>query len=203
MAADILITVLVYSTPPPPFRANCSALALACRWVQIGDVWYGIHDDRQKTGLVHEHNSTRRGRKFRQWRNPLDVYHDLELFQRFKFPRCELLEVIDEYNDDLQYVASTKGSLSAFVGGRSCTCVCFNSLCYIRLRGRLLFHFVVYWCGNCKAFWAFFGFFFLSFLLFLVCLFFLSEKYDALKYYYHYITLLFLVQIIIVLRFAF
>ena len=170
VAADILITVLVYSPPPPPKKKNPIPSKLLCAGVSLplgtNSRWYGINDDRQKTGLVHEHNSTRRGRKFRQWRNPLDVYRGLELFQRFKFPRCELLEVIDEFNDDLQYAASTKGSLSAFVGARSCTCVCFSSLCYIRLRGRLLFHFMVYWCGNCKAFWAFFGYFFFLFFCF-------------------------------------
>ena len=32
MATDILITVIVYNTSPP--RVSCSALALACRWVQ-------------------------------------------------------------------------------------------------------------------------------------------------------------------------
>ena len=53
----------------------------------------------------------------------LDAYDDLGLFQRFWFPRRELLEVIDEFNDDLQYLASTKRSSCALVGGRSCTCV--------------------------------------------------------------------------------
>ena len=32
MATDILITVIGYNTSPP--RVSCSALALACRWVQ-------------------------------------------------------------------------------------------------------------------------------------------------------------------------
>ena len=40
------------------------------------------------------------------------MYDDLGLFQCFWFPRCELLEVIDEFNDDLQFLALTKGSLS-------------------------------------------------------------------------------------------
>ena len=55
------------------------------------------------------------------------MYDDLGLFQRFCFlffGRREVLEAIDEFND-LQYLASTKGSSSALVGGRSCTCVCF------------------------------------------------------------------------------
>ena len=33
VATDILITVIVYNTSPP--RVSYSALALACRWVQI------------------------------------------------------------------------------------------------------------------------------------------------------------------------
>ena len=53
------------------------------------------------------------------------MYDDLGLFQRFGFfGRREVLEEFDEFND-LQYLASTKGSSSALVGGRSCTCVCF------------------------------------------------------------------------------
>ena len=52
------------------------------------------------------------------------LYDDLGLFQRSRFPRRELFEVIDESVDDLQYLASTKWSLSALVGGRSCICVC-------------------------------------------------------------------------------
>ena len=51
------------------------------------------------------------------------MYDDLGLFQRFGFPRRELLEVIDEFNDGFQYLALAKRSLSALVGGRSCTCV--------------------------------------------------------------------------------
>ena len=73
----------------------------------------------------------------------LDVYDDVGLFQPFGFPRGrELLEVIDEFNDDLQYLASTKGSSSALVGGRSCTCVCFIvllSFCYLLLLLLLFF----------------------------------------------------------------
>ena len=66
-----------------------------------------------------------RDRKFGDWIKPLDVLDDLGLFQRFCFfGRRGVLEAINEFND-LQYLASTKGSSSALVGGRSCTCVCF------------------------------------------------------------------------------
>ena len=69
------------------------------------------------------------------------MYGDLGLFQCFWFPRRELLEVIDEFNDDFQYLASTKGSLSALFGGRSCTCVvkCTSLETFF-----FLFHFMVY-----------------------------------------------------------
>ena len=66
--------------------------------------------------LVHfVHSPTRRGRVFRDRRTPLDLYDDLELFQRFPFPRLQLLEVTDELNGDVQYLAARKGSLPASV----------------------------------------------------------------------------------------
>ena len=56
------------------------------------------------------------------------------------FERREVLEEFDEFND-LQYLASTKGSSSALVGGRSCTCVCFIVLLSLFC---LFLHFMVY-----------------------------------------------------------
>ena len=64
---------------------------------------------------------------------PLDVYDDLGLFQRFCFfGRREVLEaIIDEVND-LQYLASTKGSVLLYFF-RAFFCFCF-----------LFLHFMVY-----------------------------------------------------------
>ena len=45
----------------------------------------------------------------------LDDVRDLGLFRCCWFPRRELLEVIDEFNDDFQYLTPTKESLSAVV----------------------------------------------------------------------------------------
>ena len=70
------------------------------------------------------------------------MYDELGLFQRFWFPRRELLEVIDEFNDDLQYLASTKGSSSALVGGRSCSCVRFIVVVFFSF----LFLSFLFWC---------------------------------------------------------
>ena len=58
------------------------------------------------------------------------------------FGRREVLEAIDEFND-LQYLASTKGSSSALVGGRSCTCV-FYCTSLEPFFVRLFLHFMVY-----------------------------------------------------------
>ena len=60
------------------------------------------------------------------------------------FGRREVLEAIDEFND-LQYLASTKVSSSALVGGRSCTCVFYctslESFCFAEKLCRLFFIF--------------------------------------------------------------
>ena len=67
----------------------------------------------------------------------MDEYNGLGLYQHFRFSRRELLEVIDEFNDDLQYLVLTKGSSSALVGGRRCTCV-------VHCTSQSLFKFIVY-----------------------------------------------------------
>ena len=54
--------------------------------------------------LVHSlHHPIRRDRVFRDRTNPLDMYDDIELFQRFRFPRRELLEVIDDFENDVTF----------------------------------------------------------------------------------------------------
>lgn len=61
---------------------------------------------------VHRlHGFRRRIRIFRDRTQPLDLYDDDELFRRFRFPRMELLAVIDRYSNDLQPFATRKGSL--------------------------------------------------------------------------------------------
>ena len=71
------------------------------------------------------------------------MYDGLGLFQCFWFPRRELLEVIDEFNDDFRYLASTKGSSSALVGGWSCTCL-FHCTFQSLVRVCVCVHFIVY-----------------------------------------------------------
>ena len=54
--------------------------------------------------LVHSlYHPIRRGRAFRDRTNPLDKYNDIKLFQRVRFPRCELLEVLDNFKDDVTF----------------------------------------------------------------------------------------------------
>ena len=69
------------------------------------------------------------------------MYNDLGLFQCFWFfGHHKVLEAIDEFNV-LQYLTSTKGSSSALVGGRSCTCMFYCT----SIEPFLVFlHFMVY-----------------------------------------------------------
>ena len=67
--------------------------------------------------LVHRLNrrAMRRDRIFRDRirsrSNPLDIYDDNDLFKRFRFPRSELLYVIDQFGNELGYEFDRKGSL--------------------------------------------------------------------------------------------
>ena len=64
--------------------------------------------------LVHRiRRYLRRERIFRDRLNPLDRYNDDELFRRFRFPRRELLQLIDTFAEDLNYPCERKGSLPA------------------------------------------------------------------------------------------
>ena len=68
--------------------------------------------------LVHfVHNPTRKGRVFRDRQNPLDLYDDLELFQRFRFPRLELLALIDEMADFSPTMSCTYSTYHGSSGG--------------------------------------------------------------------------------------
>ena len=54
----------------------------------------------------------RRERLFRDRQNPLDVYDDVELYERFRFRRYNLLAIIDELRDDLEYTSQRNRALS-------------------------------------------------------------------------------------------
>lgn len=60
--------------------------------------------------LVHQlRRHFKRERIVRDRLNPLDIYNDDELFRRFRFPRLELLELIDAFADQLNYKCECKG----------------------------------------------------------------------------------------------
>ena len=61
----------------------------------------------------HAQRQFRRERIFRDRSNPLDIYTDEELFSRFRFPRNELLALIDEFAQELEFPTRRLGSLSA------------------------------------------------------------------------------------------
>lgn len=55
----------------------------------------------------------RKPRIFRDRTNPLDMYDDFELYDRFRFRRRELIEIIEEFSGPLEYLATRQGSLPA------------------------------------------------------------------------------------------
>ena len=54
----------------------------------------------------------RRNRVFRDKLNPLDVYDDIELFERFRFGRIDILRIVEEIRADLSFGYRRKGYLS-------------------------------------------------------------------------------------------
>ena len=45
----------------------------------------------------------KRNRVFRDMKNPLDMYDDVELYAKFRFRRHDILTIVDELRDDLEY----------------------------------------------------------------------------------------------------
>ena len=54
----------------------------------------------------------RRNRVFRDKKNPLDMYDDVELYM-FRFRRHDILAIVDELRDDLEYPDTRQGYLPA------------------------------------------------------------------------------------------
>ena len=55
----------------------------------------------------------KRNRVFRDRRNPLDMYDDVELYDKFRFRRHDVLTIVDELRDDLEYPDTRQGPLPA------------------------------------------------------------------------------------------
>ena len=61
--------------------------------------------------IRHQQNP-RRNRVFRDKTNPLDFYEDFQLFERFRYRRHQLLEIIDDFRDELTHHFHQQGSIS-------------------------------------------------------------------------------------------
>jgi len=69
-------------------------------------------------------------RLFRDRRNPLDSMRDDELYEKYRFHRQELLEIVDELADDVDFSAPRKGSLSPVMQVPVISLISL-SLCYL------------------------------------------------------------------------
>ena len=54
-----------------------------------------------------------RNRIFRDRRNPLKIFDDTELYSKFRFRRHNILKIVDELRNDLEYPVTRQGSLPA------------------------------------------------------------------------------------------
>uniref|UniRef100_A0A8C2CGZ4 DDE Tnp4 domain-containing protein n=1 Tax=Cyprinus carpio TaxID=7962 RepID=A0A8C2CGZ4_CYPCA len=61
---------------------------------------------------LHDRRAFRCERVMRDRTNPLDIYGDRELIERFRFSRVELLELINELSPQLQHATDRNGALS-------------------------------------------------------------------------------------------
>ena len=66
-------------------------------------------------GVIHQimrQRLHRRGRLYRDRVDPLDKYDDLELYQRFRFGRADINNIVALLREDLEFGYNRKGSLS-------------------------------------------------------------------------------------------
>ena len=57
-------------------------------------------------------NALRRERLIRDRNNPLEIYDDVELVERFRFPRGALIDIIEEITPDIRHLSDRNGALS-------------------------------------------------------------------------------------------
>ena len=55
----------------------------------------------------------RRNRVFQDRKNPLDMYDDVEWYDKFRFRRRDILTIVDDLRDDLEYPDTRQGPLPA------------------------------------------------------------------------------------------
>ena len=53
----------------------------------------------------------RRNRVFQDRKNPLDIYDDMELYDKISSRRHSILTIVDELRDDLEYLDPLQSSL--------------------------------------------------------------------------------------------
>ena len=64
---------------------------------------------------MRRRRNIRRQRVFRDHKNPIDIYDDVELYERIRFRRNDILGIVDEIRDDIEYPATRQGSLQLLI----------------------------------------------------------------------------------------
>ena len=67
--------------------------------------WRLVHEEMQRRVV-------RRERIFRDRTQPLEVYDDVELVQRYRFRRADIFWLVDEFEGELEYDCARRGGLS-------------------------------------------------------------------------------------------
>ena len=63
-------------------------------------------------GKQHRRN-LRRNRLFQDRKHPLDIYDDVDLYDKFRFRRHDNLTIVDKLRDDLEYPDMRQSSMPA------------------------------------------------------------------------------------------
>ena len=77
---------LIYATP-------------AVKGLKMAGIVHNLDIDAQ----IQYRRAFRRNRLIRDRKNPLDFCDDVKLRERFRFRRCDIFELVDDLNPDLEY----------------------------------------------------------------------------------------------------
>ena len=76
---------------------------------------YSIFDSLYMSMMLEVRRAMRRERIFRDKTNPLEMYDDLELIERFRFDRRTILQINQQLDDDLESSTFSNKAITAMI----------------------------------------------------------------------------------------